>query len=121
MQVIKGQVPSKSNGYKVIKVNGKGTLCKSNKLKYYEYIFFIQCDKYRNKNIDVPFEIDVKVYYSSQRSDLDNALKIILDCLQNVKAIKNDNKCVKITAYKLIDKLNPRIEFTINPLCTNSK
>lgn len=115
MQVIKGNVPSKSNGYKVIKIGGKGTLCKSDELKNYEYAFFVQCDKYRNKNIDVPFEIDVKVYYPSQRSDLDNALKVILDCLQYVKAIKNDNKCVKITAYKLIDKINPRIEFTITP------
>ena len=39
--------------------------------------------------------------------------KIILDCLQKVNAIKNDNNCVKITAEKFIDKIKPRIEFTI--------
>ena len=116
MQVVKGNVPSKSNGYKVIKINGKGTLCKSDELKNYEFAFFAQCNKYRNKNITGPFEIHVNVFYQSMRSDLDNALKIILDCLQKVNAIKNDNKCMKITAYKLIDKINPRIEFTLTEI-----
>lgn len=59
------------------------------------------------------FELHVKVFYPSQRSDLDNSLKIILDCLQYVKAIKNDNKLVKVVAEKFLDKLNPRIEFCI--------
>jgi Holliday junction resolvase RusA-like endonuclease len=45
--------------------------------------------------------------------DLDNALKCLLDCLQYAKAIKNDNKCVRIVAEKFIDKLNPRVEFKI--------
>jgi len=116
MQIIYGNVPSKSNGYKVIKIGGKGTLCKSDQLKNYEFAFFAQCNKYRNKNICKPFEIELKVYYHSQRSDLDNALKIILDCLQKCKAITNDNKCMKITAYKLIDKTKPRIEFTLTEL-----
>jgi Holliday junction resolvase RusA-like endonuclease len=52
--------------------------------------------------------------YESQKPDLDNALKIVLDCLQGCKAIKNDRNCVKITAQKFIDKINPRIEFTLN-------
>ena len=36
-----------------------------------------------------------------------------MDCLQTCKAIKNDRNCVKIVANKFIDKLNPRLEFTI--------
>ncbi len=116
MQVIKGTVPSKSNGYKVIKIKGKGTLCKSDELKNYEFSFLLQCNKYRNRMISKPFEIELWVYYPSQRSDLDNALKVILDCLQKCKAISNDNKCMKITAYKLIDKLNPRLEFILSEL-----
>jgi Holliday junction resolvase RusA-like endonuclease len=54
------------------------------------------------------------VYYESQKPDLDNALKIVLDCLQGCKAIKNDRNCVKIIAQKFIDKTNPRIEFELN-------
>jgi len=40
-------------------------------------------------------------------------MKIVLDCLQRVKAIKNDNKTVGLFIRKFLDKLNPRIEFEI--------
>lgn len=53
------------------------------------------------------------MFYPSQRSDLDNSLKVVLDCLQRVKAIRNDNKCVKIVAEKFLDKEKPRIEFEL--------
>jgi Holliday junction resolvase RusA-like endonuclease len=88
-------------------------LIKTKALKIYEDNFFIQCNHYRDKNIDTYFEFYIDVYYPSQRSDLDNSLKVVLDCLQKVKAIKNDNKCIKIVAQKFLDKENPRIEFTI--------
>jgi Holliday junction resolvase RusA-like endonuclease len=47
------------------------------------------------------------------RPDLDNGMKILLDCLQGCKAIQNDRQCVEIHARKLIDKNNPRVEFVI--------
>jgi Holliday junction resolvase RusA-like endonuclease len=115
-QVIFGNPPSKSNCYKIITLNGHGSLAKTKALKQYENDFYIQCNKYRNANIDTYFEFEVDVYYPSQRSDLDNCLKVVLDCLQKVKAIANDNKCVKIVARKFLDKLKPRIEFTIKEI-----
>lgn len=113
-QVILGTPPSKSNCYKIITISGHGSLAKTPALKKYENDFYIQCNLYRNKNIDGYFEFHVDVYYPNQKSDLDNSLKVILDCLQRVKAIVNDNKCVKIVANKYLDKANPRIEFSIN-------
>ena len=113
MQIIKGNVPSKSNCYKIITLNGHGSLAKSKALKIYEESFMWQCGKYRNANISVPFEFHVDVYYPSKRSDLDNAMKILLDCLQKVKAISNDNLAMKIVAQKFIDKDDPRVEFKI--------
>lgn len=112
-QLIYGNVPSKSNCYKIITLNGHGSLAKTKALKQYENDFYIQCNQYRNKNIDNYFELHLDVYYPSQRSDLDNSLKVILDCLQKVKAIANDNKCVLIKAAKFLDKTNPRVEFSI--------
>jgi Holliday junction resolvase RusA-like endonuclease len=112
-QIIKGNVPSKSNCYKIITLNGHGSLAKTKTLKSYEESFMWQCGKYRNANISVPFEFHVDVYYPSKRSDIDNAMKILLDCLQKVKAISNDNLCMKIVAQKFIDKNNPRVEFRI--------
>ena len=113
IQTIHGNCPSKSNCYKVINLNGHASLSKTKALKEYEEKFYIQCNKYRNAEITGYFELHVRVFYPSERSDLDNSLKIILDCLQRVKAIRNDNKCVKIVAEKYLDKERPRIEFEI--------
>lgn len=112
-QTIKANVPSKSNCYRIITLNGHGSLAKTKALKDYENTFFMQCGNYRNLNIDKYFEFYCKVYYPSMRTDLDNSLKILLDSLQKCKSIKNDNLCVKVVAEKFIDKDNPRVEFKI--------
>jgi Holliday junction resolvase RusA-like endonuclease len=113
-QVIKGVCPSKSNGYKIVSFNGRGSLAKSKALKDYEKSFYLQCNHYRNANISGLFEFYIDVYYPANRADLDGALKVVLDVLQKeVKAIKNDNTCIKIVAQKFVDKDDPRIEFLI--------
>jgi len=112
-QVIFGNPPSKSNSYRIITINGHGSLAKTSALKKYEQDFYIQCNQYRDKNIEGYFEFYADIYYHSQRSDLDNVAKCLLDCLQKVKAIKNDNKCVKIVLRKFLDKKNPRVEFIL--------
>lgn len=114
---ITGQPPSKANTYKIVTLrapNGKmhGSLSKTDAMKAYEDKFYLQCG-YRNRNIKGFFELYVDVYFHSNQPDLDNSLKVILDCLQHCKAIKNDRNCVKIVANKFIDKVNPRIEFTL--------
>ena len=70
----------------------------------------------RNANIDKFFSIDLDAYFSSNRKDLDGCFKILLDCLQHCKAIKNDRLCVEIHARKLVDKEKPRVEFTITEI-----
>ena len=111
-QVIYGSVPSKSNCYKIITIGGHSSLAKTSAMKEFEKRFYLQCG-YRNRNIQGFFELYADVYFQSNQPDLDNSLKGLLDCLQTCKAIKNDRNCVKIVARKLVDKNNPRIEFTI--------
>lgn len=111
-QTIVGQTPSKSNSYKVITIDGHGSLGKSDALIRYERDFFMQCSL-RRAGIDRRFKLTVDIYFRSDRSDLDNALKVILDCLQACGVIKNDRLCAEIHARKLIDAKNPRIEFEI--------
>lgn len=114
-QTIYGQPPSKSNGYKIIFSGGHSRLGKTDAMKTYEQNFFMQCSL-RKKGICKRFKLTIDVYFQSDRPDLDNALKIVLDCLQACEAIKNDRLCTKIIADKLIDKKNPRIEFTIEEM-----
>ena len=111
--VILGQVPSKSNSYKLIKLGGHCSMTKSKAMKAYENSFYLQIGKFRGTMIDEFFELEIDVYFQSNRSDLDGALKGCLDCMQKSKVVKNDNKCTQIIARKFIDKENPRIEFKI--------
>ena len=108
-----GNTPSKSNCYKIVTLGKHASLAKTSLLKKYEESFFWQVGSLRDKMIDVPFEFYIDVFYPSKRSDLDNSFKVVLDCLQKSKVIKNDNNCSLIHARKFIDKENPRIEFTI--------
>lgn len=112
-QVIYNNPPSKSNSYRIITINGHGSLAKTDALKKYEKDFYLQCGAYRNKKIKGFFELYIDVYFSSNRPDLDNCLKSTLDCLQTCKAITNDRNCVKIVANKFIDRIRPRLEFTL--------
>lgn len=120
VQTVHGVVPSKSNCYRIITVGPKdkkhGSLAKTEALRKYEDSFYMQCNKYRNANIEGRFRFEISVFYPNDRSDLDNSLKVCLDCLQKIKAFANDNKCAEILAKKFIDKERPRIEFTIERL-----
>lgn len=111
-QIIYGQCPSKSNGYRIITIHGHGSLAKTPATKKYEEDFFMQCGL-RNAGISKRFKLTIDVYFSSDRPDLDNSCKVVLDCLQAAKAIVNDRLCSEIHARKLIDKENPRIEFVL--------
>jgi Holliday junction resolvase RusA-like endonuclease len=115
-QTIFGSCPSKSNSYRIIRFNNAYSLGKTNSLKKYEKDFYIQCNLYRDLLIDGYFEFYMDVFYPNQRSDLDNSAKVVLDCLQKVKAIVNDNKCTKMVLRKFLDKDKPRIEFFLKKI-----
>ena len=90
------------------------SLAKGKELKEYEKNFYLQISsELRGLELDGLFEFYVNIYYPSNRLDLDNGMKILLDCLQATRTIKNDNKCVKIVAQKFIDKDRPRVEFDV--------
>lgn len=111
-QIIYADIPSKSNCYKIIKTAGFYKLGKTSAINAYEQKFFLQCSL-RNARISGNFRIDVDCFNSSNRKDLDNSFKLLLDCLQQCGAIKNDRQCVEIHARKFVDKVNPRVEFTL--------
>ena len=113
---IRGNCPSKSNCYKVIRLGNRCGLGKQKKLESYENSFKIQMLNYKYDIIESEFKFVIDVYYDSRRPDLDNSLKVVLDCLQKAEVIKNDNKCLEIVARKHLDKVDPRVEFIITPI-----
>ena len=112
---VHGQIPSKSNCYRVVTIRGHGSLAKTPALHKYEESFIMQCPL-RKADIDYRFKLTVDVFNQSDRNDLDNSFKILLDCLQSCRAIRNDRLCAEIHARKFIDKENPRVEFYIERL-----
>ena len=114
--IIKGNCPSKSNCYKVIRLGNRCGLGKQKKLISYENSFKTQMLNYKYNLIESNFKFVIDVYYDSRRPDLDNSLKVVLDCLQKAEVIKNDNKCLEIVAKKHLDKIDPRVEFIITPI-----
>lgn len=116
-ETILGQVVAKANNYKTVpdKCGGK-RIIKSDAVRKYEREFARQCRIYRNRQINGQFKLLIAVYQSSVRYDLDNSIKTVLDCLQQVRAITNDSLCYSIIAEKRIDRRNPRIVFAIEEL-----
>ena len=110
--IIYGDVPSKSNQYRIVSINGHASLKKSDAVKKYEHGFYLQ-NHLRDANISENFEIILDVYFKSNRKDLDGAFKLVLDLLQSSGTIRNDRYCVKIVARKFVDKERPRIEFEV--------
>ncbi len=116
-ETIYGQVVAKANNYQAVPSSGgRKRIIKNNRLRAYEDSFRQQCKVYAGRLINCKFTLHVAVYFKTASSDLDNSLKTILDCLQDVRAIANDNLCFKIVAEKRIDKYRPRIVFSIEPL-----
>lgn len=114
-ETIRGKCPSKPNCYQIVLSGTKRTLAKTPSLRKYEQLFFLQC-KSRNANVKGLFKMSIKVFYENMRPDLDNSLKVVLDCLQSCNVIVNDRNCVHIDAQKFIDKNDPRIEIQIEEL-----
>lgn len=116
-EVIYGLIVAKANHYMAVPdSNGGRRIIKDSKIREYEESFRKQCSVYRNKGINQRFILYARVWYKSERNDLDNSIKTLLDCLQDVGAITNDNLCFKIVAEKAVDKDNPRIQFALKIL-----
>ncbi len=115
---IRGNVPSKSNGYKIITITPKkgrphSSLAKTDELKRYEEGFYVQIPPGARQQIDSELTVRLRVYYDSWRPDIDGCFKVVLDCLQEAKVIQNDRQVHKIIAEKFKDAHNPRVEITL--------
>lgn len=116
LEVIHGNVPSKSNCYRIATRGKYARLYKTPTLKNYELSFRSQCKHHKGLNITTHFKLFLDVFYPSRRADLDNSLKVVLDCLQTCEAVSNDRNCIEINARRFVDKSNPRIEFELIPI-----
>lgn len=128
---ILGQAYSKANGRKVVRLSGRSALIKSSDALAYERDALRQIPPAARQRLDVPVKVTMRIFYASQRPDLDESL--ILDVLQDrytgsgaartlVQAgvYTNDRLVRERHIYHGIDKRNPRAEIVVEPLEGNS-
>lgn len=113
VETIHGRPIAKANHYVAV----RGRIVKDSAIRRYEADALRQIVLYRGKRIDVPFELRCSIYFASSNQDLDNALKSLLDILQEADAITNDSLCRRIFAAKYVDRSRPRIDYQLIPLC----
>ena len=110
-ETIDKPIPSKSNSYRI----GNKRLYKSQTLVEFEE-YFTSVTSYSSLKINEPFSLKVDVYMKNKRQDIDNTLKILLDCLEKNEVITNDNLCYHIDITKHIEKEKPRVEYTLETI-----
>ena len=116
-ETIYGVIVSKTNHYMSVLDGVKGSrIILDEVYKNYKANFLSQISIYKNKMINAPFILYLDVFFLSCRFDLDNAVKSLLDLLQDANAITNDKLCIEIHGKKHVDKRNPRVEFWLQEI-----
>jgi len=136
--IILGNVPSKSNSYRIITLPVKGaipcracgqrethasSLAKTSVMSKYEKSYQQQIGDSLRQDISGRLTATIRVYYDSERPDTDGCLKAALDGLQPPKVkdgadripgvILNDRQIRKIILERFLDRDRPRIEIAL--------
>jgi Holliday junction resolvase RusA-like endonuclease len=109
--VVKGEPASKANSRRLVQRGGKPMFIKSAKALSYAELFAYQV-KPLPQMIEGEVRLDIWIYYSTQRPDLDESL--ILDLLQG-KVYANDRQVRERHVYHFIDKYDPRVVILAQP------
>lgn len=140
--VIRGEVASMKNSREIVVLGGKPALIKSQKAREYEKTASLQIPPDACQMLEGPVRATLKLYYASERPDLDPAL--LLDILAakykrtkgkltkigngeyvygegervlvSKGVYRNDRQVRELHAYHAIDAANPRAEIEIEPM-----
>tara|TARA_Y100000114_G_C11713340_1_gene304649 strand:- start:705 stop:1124 length:420 start_codon:yes stop_codon:yes gene_type:complete len=109
---VAGEPASKANQRKMVMFGKKPAFIKSQKARDYEKSFESDCPQL-DKLFEGDLEVEMKIYYSTRRPDLDESL--ILDCMQG-KIYANDRQVKAKKIYWGLDKKNPRTVIRVTKL-----
>jgi len=93
----------------------QGRMIRSREANDYKAYAGLICNTAGLQPLDGDVRVRIDVYRKARRSDLDNALKVVLDCLQGY-AYHNDAQIVEIHARRYDDPRNPRVEITVEAI-----
>jgi len=105
-----GEPASKANSRRLVRIKNRPAFIKSQKALAYEKAFKAQCPSLQDMMLEGNLWVDIKIYYSTRRPDLDES--VILDCMQGL-IYENDRQVKEKHIYWGLDKENPRAEITV--------
>ena len=133
---ILGQPCSKANSRQIVTIGGRPKPIKSKDALAYERDALRQIPPAARRRIDGPVRVTLRMFYASERSDLDES--IVLDVLQDrwssqkkdketgivykPRALiqsgvyRNDRQVREKHVFHAIDRTNPRAEIVVEPL-----
>lgn len=120
---ILGEPFSKANSRKLVTFGSRPASIKSAGALQYEKSAIMQIPDSAKQMIEQPVAVTIRIYYASQRKDLDESL--ILDCLQAKKSngaivrrgvYVNDRQVREKHIYHFIDKACPRAEIEVRTI-----
>lgn len=105
-----GSLVSKANSRRITR---SGLVIKSKAAMDFTNTAIIQLQALRKGRspIECNVGMDITIFYSSRRPDL--SPELFFDCLQKAEVLANDRQIHQYTATKMLDKEQPRVEFTI--------
>lgn len=115
--VIKGCLVSKANSRRAVPRKTKAGKTFTAFIKSQNALDFETSALYQLKRLKPPkplsgsLRLTCWVYYPSRRTDLD--VSLFMDILQKAEIIENDRQFDEIFAYRYIDSVNPRVEFSV--------
>lgn len=126
--IIYGNLPSKANQRKLVTFGGRSRVIKSDRAREWEDIFtaVLRYSKIAGTPIikGIPLRLEAVVYFDSMRQDVE--VELLKDMLQSkprtktrparVGIIENDRYIFDVIAHRMIDQVNPRVEFIISKL-----
>lgn len=120
--VIFGEPASKANSRQAVPRKSKGgkvfvAFIKSDKAQQYTKSAVLQIPQL-HPPLTGPLAITIKIFYASNRPDLDPSL--IFDLMQD-RVYVNDRQLREMHIYHAIDKANPRAEISICTLSPQTK
>lgn len=125
--IILGEPASKANSRQIVLIKGRPQVIKSEKARNYERDAQFQIPARARVMFDVPVRVTMRVFYASERPDLDES--VILDVLQaKFEGTGKERRCIRQGVYHNdrqvrekhifhgIDKARPRAEITVEPM-----
>jgi Holliday junction resolvase RusA-like endonuclease len=127
---ILGEPASKANSRQIVTIGGRPSSIKSKKARGFETDALRQIPPAARQRIEGPVKVTLRIFYASERPDLDES--IVLDVLQDrwgkrdkvddmrpllqAGVYRNDRQVREKHVFHAIDRKNPRTEVLIEPL-----